>query len=95
MPPALITSRAASSLFFRPCYSGPQLAAAVDSLNAALREVALEQDVPLIDAAQLIPPESRLFGDASHFSVAGEEAFAAVVASELERQHLLGWAQTP
>ena len=27
MPDALMTSRAASALFFRPCYSGPQLAA--------------------------------------------------------------------
>jgi lysophospholipase L1-like esterase len=89
MPAAQITSRAASALFFRPCYSGPQLAAAVDSLNAALRDVAREQDVPLIDAARLLPPDPRLFGDASHFSVAGEEAFAAVVARELGRQHLL------
>ena len=45
-----------------------------------MREVALEQDVPLIDTARLLPPEPRLFGDASHFSVAGEEAFAAVLA---------------
>ena len=89
MPASQITSRAASALFFRPCYSGPELAAAVDSLNAALRDVAREQGVPLIDAARLLPPDPRLFGDSSHFTVAGEEAFAAVVASELGRQRLL------
>ncbi len=92
MPAAQITSRAASALFFRPCYSGPQLAAAVDLLNAALREVAHEQGVPLIDMAQLLPPDPSLFGDASHFSVAGEEAFAAVIARELARQGLLAGA---
>jgi hypothetical protein len=89
MPDALISKRAASALFFRPCLSGRELSRAVDSLNAALRQVAQDQGVPLIDAARLLPPDPRLFGDASHFSVAGEEAFAAVLARELERQHLL------
>jgi lysophospholipase L1-like esterase len=95
MPAAQITSRAASALFFRPCYSGPQLAAAVDSLNTALRAVAHEQGVPLIDMAQLLPPDPRLFGDASHFSVAGEEAFAAHIARELARKGLLTAAPRP
>jgi lysophospholipase L1-like esterase len=95
MPDPMITTRAASALFFRPCYSGPELARAIDSLNAALREVAREQDVPLIDAAQLLPADLSLFGDASHFSVAGEEAFAAVVAQELNRQQLLPRARLP
>lgn len=94
MPEAEITRRASSSLFFRPCYSGPELARAVDAFNAELRLVAQQQGVPLIDAAALMPPDPRYFGDASHFSVAGEEAFAALLASELRRQKLLPAAGT-
>jgi hypothetical protein len=56
--------------------------------------VAQQQGVPLIDAAALMPPDPRYFGDASHFSVAGEEAFAALLASELRRQKLLPAAGT-
>lgn len=89
MPAEEITRRAASSLFFRPCYSGPELARAIDEMNAVLREVAHERNLPLIDAPALLPPDKRYFGDASHFSVAGEEAFAKVIAAELLRQRLL------
>jgi hypothetical protein len=89
MPDSLISSRAASALFFRPCLSGPELAAAVDELNDVLRKVAADNGVPIIDAARLVPPDSALFGDASHFSTEGEEVFAAVLARELKRQALL------
>jgi hypothetical protein len=94
MPEAEITRRASSSLFFRPCYSGPELARAIDEFNAELRWVAQQQRVPLIDAAALMPPDPRYFGDASHFSVAGEEAFAALLADELRRQQLLPAGET-
>jgi lysophospholipase L1-like esterase len=95
MPDSLISSRAASALFFRPCLTGPALAAAVDELNDVLRKVADETGVPIIDAARLFPPDSALFGDASHFSIAGEEFFAAVLAGELKRQGLLTDAAAP
>lgn len=95
MPPELIASRAASLLFFRPCYSGPELAAAVDELNTAMREVAQEHGIPLIDAARLLPPDPTLFGDGSHFSIAGEEAFAAVIAREMGRQRLMKLTDPP
>jgi len=89
MPDDEITRRAASSLFYRPCFSGPELARTIDEMNATLREVSRERNVPLIDAPELLPAENRYFGDASHFSVAGEEAFARVIAAELTRQGLL------
>jgi len=95
MPADEITRRAASSLFFRPCYSGPELARAIDEMNASLREVAQARNVPLIDAPALLPAEQRYFGDASHFSVAGEEAFAKVIAFELVRQGLLPGTAAP
>lgn len=95
MPDALVASRAASALFFRPCYSGPELARTIDTFNATVRQVAAELDVPLVDTARLLPPEPRLFGDATHFSVAGEEAFAAVLASELQRIGLPAAAGKP
>jgi len=95
MPDVEITRRAASSLFFRPCYSGPELAHAIDEFNAALRQVAQEQGVPLIDMAVLLPPEPGYYGDASHFSVAGEEAFAALLASEIQRQGMLSRMTAP
>jgi lysophospholipase L1-like esterase len=95
MPDAVITQRAASALFFRPCYSGPELARTIDVFNATVREVAALHGVPLIDTARLLAPDPRLFGDATHFSVAGEEAFAAVLASGLRREGLLAPAGTP
>lgn len=95
MPDALVARRAASALFFRPCYSGPELARTIDAFNATVRQVAAAMDVPLVDTARLLPPEPRLFGDATHFSVAGEEAFAAVLAAELRRIGLPAAAGTP
>jgi hypothetical protein len=95
MPDAVITQRAASALFFRPCYSGPELARTVDAFNATVREVATLHGVPLIDTARLLAPDPRLFGDATHFSLAGEEAFAAVLASGLRREGLLAPAGRP
>jgi lysophospholipase L1-like esterase len=95
MRPKTITTRASSAIFFRPCYTGPELAAAVDSLNDMIRDLAKEQGLPLIDAANLMPPELRYFGDASHFSVLGEQAFASLVNADLRRRQLLADALTP
>lgn len=80
-----LATRAASSLFFRPCYSPRQLATRIDEFNAMLREEAQALGLPLVDAAAAIPPDPRLFGDSSHFNPAGERRFAEVLAAELGR----------
>lgn len=95
MEAEVIAKRASSALFFRPCYSGPELAAAIDALNDLIRGLARERHVPLIDAANLMPPELHFFGDASHFSVTGEQAFASLLNAELHRQNLLTAGLTP
>jgi len=77
--------RASSALFFRPCYSPRELATRVDQMTAMLRDEAARLGLPLVDAAAAIPPEPRLFGDASHFSPAGEREFARVLAAEVGR----------
>jgi lysophospholipase L1-like esterase len=83
-----LATRAASALFFRPCYSPRELATRMDEFNAMLREEAIRLALPLVDAAAAIPPDPRLFGDASHFSAAGEREFARVLAGEVERPGL-------
>jgi lysophospholipase L1-like esterase len=89
------TRRAASALFFRPCYTGPELASAVDALNAAIRAVAAEDSVPLIDVPALIPPDARLFGDATHFSPDGEARFARELARQTMERGLFVRKEAP
>jgi lysophospholipase L1-like esterase len=90
-----IAGRASTALFFRPCYTGPELAASVDAFNEMLREVASERAVPLIDAARLVPADPSLFGDASHFSASGEARYAAAIATELTARRLPTGADSP
>lgn len=80
-----LARRASSALFFRPCYSPRELANAIDAFNDMLREQAARLGLPLVDAAAQIPPDPRLFGDASHFNAAGERRFAEVLAAALDR----------
>jgi lysophospholipase L1-like esterase len=80
-----LATRASSALFFRPCYSPRELATRVDEFNAMLRDEASRLGLPLVDAAAAIPPDPKLFGDASHFSPAGEREFARVLAAEVVR----------
>jgi hypothetical protein len=53
-------------------------------MNAAIRAVATDQHVVLIDAATEIAPGSQNFGDFLHFTTAGAEVMAAKVAEGLE-----------
>jgi lysophospholipase L1-like esterase len=80
-----LASRASSALFFRPCYSPRELATRVDEFNGMLREEATRLGLPLVDAGAAIPPDRKLFGDATHFSPAGEGEFAGVLAAEVDR----------
>jgi lysophospholipase L1-like esterase len=80
-----LATRASSALFFRPCYSPRELATRIDEFNAMLRDEAARLGLPLLDAAAAIPPDPKLFGDATHFSPAGEREFARVLAAEVVR----------
>jgi hypothetical protein len=52
-------------------------------MNDALRRVAAEQRVTLIDAARAIPPDNRYFADFVHFSDAGATLMARTLADGL------------
>ncbi len=52
-------------------------------MNDALRRIAVEQHVPLIDVAPLIPPNQHLFADFVHFTNDGAEVMAAKLADGL------------
>lgn len=92
MPPDELARRAASALRFRPCYTAVELATAVDSVNKVIRDAATDNAISLIDMAALMPRETMYFGDASHFSTAGEVRFSALLGSEMKRLGLLDGA---
>lgn len=95
LPPEELARRAATAVFFRPCYTPVELAATVDRFNDGLRSAAARDKVPLIDAAQLVPPDLALFGDANHFSDDGEAVFAELLARHLLDKKLLEEAPSP
>jgi lysophospholipase L1-like esterase len=51
--------------------------------NSTTREVAREQDVPLVDLAQQLPKDSRYYYDYYHFTNAGAAQVAVLVEREL------------
>ncbi len=56
---------------------------ALEIYNQTTRAVAAELGVHLIDVARAVPPDSRLFYDWIHFTNAGAELVAGVIAKEL------------
>jgi lysophospholipase L1-like esterase len=58
--------------------------------NDALREVARDNDVVLIDLAREVPKDTRLFFDAMHYTLSGEELVARIIYNglheDLERE---------
>jgi len=52
-------------------------------MNAALRSVAQEEHVTLIDAAKLTPPGPTFFADFSHFTAAGADRMGQEIANGL------------
>ena len=54
-----------------------------DSFNQAVRDVARDQEVFLIDIAELVPQNSKYIYDFVHFNDEGSEFVANVIAREL------------
>lgn len=54
------------------------------TLNRIMREVAAEQRIPLVDAAQKMPAGPEFFADFVHFTDKGSSRFAALVADALK-----------
>ena len=52
-------------------------------MNEAVRDVAREHGAVLADAARVVPPGPRYFADFVHFSNAGAERMAALLAEKL------------
>lgn len=52
-------------------------------MNAALREIADEEHVPLIDVAAVVPPTSDVFADFVHFTTRGADIMAQKLADGL------------
>lgn len=57
---------------------------AFDRFNGTIREVAAENQVPLVDLAREIPPEKAYMSDVVHFTAAGSEMVAQKIAAVLE-----------
>lgn len=58
---------------------------ALELYNDVVRRVAVEYDVPMIDAARQMPKDSRLYFDWIHYSILGAERMADIVSRELGR----------
>ena len=71
---------ASTALYYRPCYSSQGLLREIDGLNQVIRAVARERGVPLIDVQSEFLGRLDMFGDATHFSVAGEARLAELFA---------------
>jgi hypothetical protein len=52
-------------------------------MNDAIRALAAEKKVPLVDGAALVPPGDEYFGDALHFTTKGSSVLAAGIAREI------------
>jgi lysophospholipase L1-like esterase len=83
MPARELAQRAATALEVRPCYSATGLARAALAYDELIRTVARDENLVLIDASRLIPPEAALFGDSTHLSAAGEQRLAELIYSTL------------
>jgi len=82
--PSAVQEAAAASLFLvNPHLSLRGVHAAFDAMNRAVRRVAQDRCVPLIDLAELVPTDPQLFRDAVHVSAAGEAVLAALLATGL------------
>jgi lysophospholipase L1-like esterase len=78
-----IAKRAASALGFRPCYSATGYIVELGRLARLLEVVAAEEGVSFMSAADSIPADERLFSDATHFSLDGEQMFATSLSEVL------------
>jgi len=82
--PIAVQEAAAASLFLvNPHLSLRGVHAAFDAMNRAVRRVAQDRCVPLIDLAELVPTDPQLFRDAVHVSAAGEAVLAELLATRL------------
>jgi lysophospholipase L1-like esterase len=81
-------ANAASLLMVNPYLSLPGLYAAFDAMNQAVRTVARDRGVALIDLAELVPADPRLFRDAVHVSAEGEGVLADTLAARLPEKSM-------
>ncbi len=95
MDPGEAVRRAASALNVRPCYSAQSLAAVAVTYDQVLRRVASTESVGLIDAANELGTEPRLFGDSTHLSGVGEERLAALIYRSMLQNGDLALRNTP
>ena len=75
-PLELRNQRAASALFFRPCFTADELIVFVEKLNGLIRERGQAHGVPVVEVGAAMSGNTGLFGDATHFSVQGERRLA-------------------
>ncbi len=79
-PEAERRANASSLLLVNPYLSPNGLLAAFDAFNDAVRDVARQRGVPLIDVAKLLPADPRLFHDAVHLNDEGDARLAVILA---------------
>lgn len=66
-----------------PGLNGKLLWGMLEEYNEVVRALGREKQIPVIDLAHLLPKNSIYFYDASHFTNAGAEKVASLVAAEL------------
>lgn len=69
-------------LHFKPCLNAVSLVDAKERANAAIRRLAFDEGVGLVDAAVRLSGRPEYFADSTHFSVSGSRAFADLIASQ-------------
>ena len=52
-------------------------------MNEAVRSLAAEKGVPLVDGATIVPPGDEYFGDALHFTTKGSSLLASAIAEKI------------
>ena len=55
-------------------------------MNEAVRSLAAEKGVPLVDGAAIVPPGDEYFGDAIHFTTKGSSLLASAIAEKILQQ---------
>jgi len=55
-------------------------------MNEAIRSLAAEKGVLLVDGAAIVPPGDEYFGDAIHFTTKGSSLLASAIAEKILQQ---------
>ncbi len=73
-----------------PIFGAEEFGTIIDQMNAATRQVALDNDVPLFDLSAAFPSGGDWFVDGVHMNAIGARMKAQMIGEFLIEQQLLG-----